>query len=137
MIAERLDIVQLIQNNPIEKLTNEYQTRLLERIKDTFNDDDQQLFVASFYCYLKYDPKTDYVINMDDVWKWLGFSRKDNCKRIIEKHFISDTDYKIALRNSAERKNEGGFNKETILMNIETFRALRFLNGTQKNICNS
>ena len=48
MNAERLDIVQLIQNNPIKKLSNEYQTRLLERIKDTFNDSDQQLFIASF-----------------------------------------------------------------------------------------
>ena len=90
MNSERLDIVQLIENNPIDKLSEDYQTQLLERIKKTFDDNDQQLFIASFYCYLQYDSKTDFVIDMDDVWKWLGFSRKDPCKRIIEKHFTLD-----------------------------------------------
>jgi len=33
----------------------------------------------------------------------------------------------------AERKNEGGFNKETILMNIETFKTLCMLAGTSKS----
>lgn len=133
MNPERLDIVQLIENNPIAKLSCEYQTRLLDKIKDTFNDNDQQLFIASFYCYLNYNPKTDYIINMDDVWKWLGFSRKDHCKRVIEKHFMKDIDYKIALPNSGERKNEGGFNKETILMNIETFKSLCLLASTERS----
>ena len=108
MTHERLDIVNLIENNPLEKLSNHYQTKLLDRIKETFSDADQQLFIASFYCYLKYDCKKDFIIDIDDVpcrlttssvkvWKWLGFSRKDPCKRLIEKHFTNDIDYKILL----------------------------------------
>lgn len=122
MTHERLDIVNLIENNPLEKLSNHYQTQLLDRIKETFSDSDQQLFIASFYCYLKYDCKTDFIIDMDDVWKWLGFSRKDHCKRVIEKHFTNDIDYKTTLPNLGERKNEGGFNKEKVVMNVETFK---------------
>jgi hypothetical protein len=38
---------------------------------------------------------------MDDVWKWIGFSRKDPCKRLIEKHFTRDTDY--MLHNPVEQ----------------------------------
>jgi phage anti-repressor protein len=133
MNPERLDIIQLIENNPVEKLSNYYQTRLLDKIKGTFDDSDQKIFVASFYCYLQYDSKTDFVIDMDDVWKWLGFSRKDHFKRVIEKHFIKDIDYKIMLPNSGERKNEGGHNKEKILMNIETFKSSCLLANTERS----
>ena len=34
---------------------------------------------------------------MSDVWKWLGFTRKDNSKRLLEKFFTIDIDYKVAL----------------------------------------
>ena len=132
MNSERLDIVQLIENNPIDKLSEDYQTQLLERIKKTFDDNDQQLFIASFYCYLQYDSKTDFVIDMDDVWKWLGFSRKDPCKRLIEKHFIKDTDYKILLHQIVEQVH-GGHNKERLLMNIETFKSLCLLANTERS----
>ncbi len=133
MTHERLDIVNLIENNPLEKLSNDYQTKLLDRIKETFSDSDQQLFIASFYCYLKYDCKTDFIIDMDDVWKWLGFSRKDHCKRVIEKHFTTGIDYKTTLPNLGERKNEGGFNKEKTLMNVETFKSLCLLANTERS----
>ena len=89
--------------NPLEKLSNDYQTKLLDKIKETFSDSDQQLFIASFYCYLKYDCKTDFIIDMDDVWKWLGFSRRDHCKRVVEKHFTNDIDYKILLPQIGEQ----------------------------------
>ena len=69
---------------------------------------------------------------MDDVWKWCGFTRKDSCKKVIEKHFTLDVDYKSALRNLAEQVH-GGHNKETIMMNIETFKSLCMLAGTSKS----
>jgi phage anti-repressor protein len=133
MDFQRLDIVQLINNSPLTNLSNEFQTTLLTKIQNSFTNDQQQMFVASFYSYLNYNSKTDFVINLDDVWKWCGFTRKDSCKKVLEKHFTINVDYKSALRNLAERKNEGGFNKETILMNIETFKSLCMLAGTIKS----
>ena len=50
-----LNIVELIESNPITKLTNTYQNKLLMKIKDKFTDEEQQMFVASFYCFLKYN----------------------------------------------------------------------------------
>jgi phage anti-repressor protein len=132
MNHERLDIVNLIENNPLEKLSNDYQTKLLDRIKETFSDSDQQLFIASFYCYLKYDCKTDFIIDIDNVWKWLGFSRRDPCKRVIEKHFTKDIDYKILLHQIVEQVH-GGHNKEKTLMNIETFKSLCLLANTERS----
>ena len=124
---ENLNIVHLIEKNSITRLTKDYENKFLMKIKENFNDNQQQLFVASFYCFLNYDKKNDFVIDFDNVWKWLGFSRKDPAKRLLEKNFTIDIDYKVALLRSEERKNEGGFNKETIMLNINTkhFRLLK------------
>ena len=89
-----LNIVDLIENNPITRLTNTYQNKLLSKIKNNFNDTEQQLFISSFYCYLNYN-KTDFIIDLDNVWGWLGFSQKDAAKRVLEKNFKLDIDYKI------------------------------------------
>ena len=70
-----LNIVELIESNPISKLSNAYNGKLLTKIKDVFTDFEQQLFVSSFYCYLNYNKTTDFVVDLDNVWKWLGFSQ--------------------------------------------------------------
>ena len=88
-----LNIVDLIENNPIIRLTNTYQNKLLSKIKDNFNDTEQQLFISSFYCYLNYN-KTDFIIDLDNIWSWLGFSTKQKTKDLLEKNFKQDIDYK-------------------------------------------
>jgi hypothetical protein len=82
-----LDIVELIENNPITRLSNTYQNKLITKIKSNFTDTEQQLFVTSFYCFLNYNQRTDFVIDLDNVWKWLGFSTKQNAKMLLEKKF--------------------------------------------------
>lgn len=126
-----LDIVNLIEKNPITRLNASYQNKFIQKIKEKFTDAQQHLFIASFYCYLHYE-KNDYVIDMENIWKWLGFARKDFCKKVLNKHFVKDIDYKIALLQLAERKNEGGYNKETILMNVNTFKKLCLKSNTKK-----
>ena len=86
MMARQL----LIENNPITKLTNTYNIKLLDKIKSNFTDFEQQLFVSSFYCYLNYD-KNEFVVDLDHVWKWLGFQQKYHAKVVLEKHFLVDT----------------------------------------------
>ena len=57
-----IDIVNLIESNPITKLNGNYQSKMIEKVKNNFNDYEQQMFIASFYCYLNYN-KTDFVID--------------------------------------------------------------------------
>ena len=45
-----INIIYLIEKNPITKLSNTYQSRLVNKIKESFSSNEQQLFVASFYC---------------------------------------------------------------------------------------
>jgi hypothetical protein len=128
-----LNIVQLIEDNPITRLTNTYQNKLLSKIKDNFNETEQQLFVSSFYCYLNYN-KTDFIIDLDNIWSWLGFSQKIRAKELLERNFKLDIDYKCLLSLDGKQTNtgRGGHNKEKIMLNIKTFKLLCLKTGTKK-----
>jgi hypothetical protein len=128
------NIVDLIENNPIARLNNTYQNKLLTKIKANFTDNEQQIFVASFYTFLNYDSTKDFVIDFDDVWKWLGFLNKGNSKRLLENQFIIDKDYKVLLIFAEKQKKhtKGGHNRETIMLNVETFKKFCLKAGTKK-----
>ena len=129
-----LNIVQLIENNPITKLTNTYNSRLLEKIQHDFTESQQQLFISSFYCYLNYHPTADFVIDLDNVWQWLEFTQKIAAKRLLEKHFNIDKDYKILLchQTKQEKGQHGGHNKDIIMLSIQTFKMFCIKAGTKK-----
>ena len=129
-----VDIVNLIESNPITKLTGNYQSKLIEKVQNTFNNYEQQLFLSSFYCYLKYDRKNDFVIDLDNVWKWLGFQQKYHAKYLLEKQFNINNDYKIFAPEASGAKKDarGGHNKEIIMLNIETFKKFCLKAGTKK-----
>jgi mannose-6-phosphate isomerase-like protein (cupin superfamily) len=63
---ENLNIIQLIERNPISRLSKDYESKLINKIKSNFTDTQQQIFVSSFYCFLNYDSKKDFVIDFDD-----------------------------------------------------------------------
>ena len=97
------NITELIETNPITQLSSTYQFKFLTKIKEEFTDYEQQIFVTSFYGFLNYDSKTDFVIDLDNIWKWLGFGQKVNAKRVLEKNFILDKDYKCSLCQLAKQ----------------------------------
>jgi phage anti-repressor protein len=125
-----VDIVNLIESNPITKLTGNYQSKLVEKVKNNFTNYEQQLFLSSFYCYLKYDTKNDFVIDLDNVWQWLGFSQKAKGKSLLERHFKIEKDYVILLSQSG--KTHGGHNKENFMLNVDTFKRMCLKAGTKK-----
>ena len=127
------DIVGFIEKNPLTRLSSSYQHILIKKIKRDFNPQEQKIYVTSLYSYLNFNSLTDFIIDFDDVRKWCGYSRKDHAKRVLEKHFVIDVDYKVALPRSGERKNEGGFNKEKISLNILTFKKFCLKSDTKKS----
>ena len=129
-----LDIVNLIESNPITKFNGNYQSKLIKKVKNNFTSYEQQLFLSSFYCYLKYNNKTDFVIDLDNIWKWLGFGQKVNAKRVLEKNFTIDNDYKFLLCRLAKQddKIHGGHNKEMIMLNVDTFKKFCLKAETKK-----
>jgi len=147
---QELNIVELIEKNPIAKLTQTYNNKLLCKIKENFVGFEQQLFVSSFYCYLNYDKTLDYVVDLDDVWKWLGFTQKYNAIRLLEKYFTLDKDYKnfapqfggasldenivSSIEENAKvcNKQHGGQNKQKIMLNIKCFKSMCLKAQTKK-----
>ena len=132
---EQLNIVELIESNPITKLTNTYNIKLLNKIKALFNGFEQQLFISSFYCYLNYN-KREFKIDLDDVWKWLGFQQKINAVTVLERFFVIDKDYKksafVATKTVLEEKKNGGQNKQIIMLTIKCFKSLCLKSQTKK-----
>uniref|UniRef100_A0A6C0HWA0 MSV199 domain-containing protein n=1 Tax=viral metagenome TaxID=1070528 RepID=A0A6C0HWA0_9ZZZZ len=128
-----VDIVNLIESNPITKFTGDYHSKLIEKVKNNFTNYEQQIFLSSFYCYLKYHSTNDFIIDLDNVWHWLGFGQKVNAKRVLEKNFIINTDYKLLLCQSAKQTNvKGGHNKEIFMLNIKTFKKFCLKAETKK-----
>jgi phage anti-repressor protein len=123
-----LNIVELIENQPIGRLTDTYNVKLLDKIKEKFSNEEQQLFIASFYCYLNYDTEKDFMVDLDDVWKWLGFNKKYNATIALHKHFMENVDYiNLAPYESGARSDDekwGGQNIKKIMMTINCFKSL-------------
>lgn len=140
MTTINLNIAHLIEKNSMTRLSKDYENRLLTKIKENFNENQQQLFAASFYCYLNYDKKKDFVIDFDNVWKWLGFTRKDPAKRALERHFTVNIDYSITyekrkfdeIKTNVKNLGGAGLNKETILLSVNTFQKFCLKAGTKK-----
>lgn len=60
-------------------------------------EEEQQWYIANLYIYMNYHPTNDYPINLEDVFKMIGFANKGNAKRTLENNFIKDEDYKITF----------------------------------------
>jgi phage anti-repressor protein len=102
-----------------------------------FNSDDQQIFLMHFRMYLAHgDDNSKHVVDLDVVYKWLGFTRKDNAKRMLTKNFDKDTDYSLASsllpKEEQSSTKRGGVNKETILMSVPTFKGMCMLSNTER-----
>jgi hypothetical protein len=137
-----LNIVNLIEKSPLTRLSSEYHHKLLDKITHNLTETQQQLFSASSLCYLEYDKKKDFVINLNDVWKWCGFGRKNKAKILLEKHFNIDCDYIITKgvtptgvvprENVLEGLGGEGLLKEDILLNINCFKKFCLKANTKK-----
>ena len=131
---ESINIVELIENNPITKLSNDYNVKLLSKIKENFTNFEQQIFLSSFYCYLNCDSKNDFVIDLDNVWKWIGYNQKVKAKILLENNFVEGNDYTKSLSQAGKQTThtKGGQNKEIFMLNVVTFKKFCLKAGTKK-----
>ena len=133
-MQQELNITELIESNPIARLSSTYNGKMINKIKEKFTGFEQQLFVSSFYCYLNCDKINDFVVNLDNVWKWLGFQQKVTAKTLLDTHFILGIDYKNSAPTNSEGKDEnrGGHNKQIIMLTVRCFKSLCLKAQTKK-----
>ena len=125
-----INIINLIENNSNIGLSKKYNSKFINNIKENFTELQQKLFVTFYYFTLNTN-ENDFIIDIDDVWSWIGYTQKVNAKQLIEKKFIKDVDYIIFTENKKEHK-KGGHNKEKILLKINTFKLFCLKTNTKK-----
>lgn len=130
-MAAKVEIVDLIEHHPITALSDASNIKLLEKVKNTFTEAEQRMFVASFFCYLNHNP-TEFIVDFDNVWKWLGFQQKYNGVVVLERHFVEKMDYQVLHLNSQVQKQRGGHNIKKIMLTIRCFKSLCLKAQTKK-----
>jgi phage anti-repressor protein len=119
-------------------------TELIVQWKHGLNTEEEEVFIQNFKTFMTHND-SDFVIDLDLAYKWIGFTRKDHTKRLLEKHFIKEKDYIIQNRdnilpppkeeeNLYDKKEEqrGGHNKEYIMITPDTFKSMCLLAQTKK-----
>jgi phage anti-repressor protein len=114
-----------------------FQSKLIDELNTTFTENEQKWYIANLYMYLNYHPTNDFPINLDDVYKMIGFAHKKNAKRTLENNFTENEDYinvNLLLRTQKQDcvNNHGGNNKETIMLNVDTFKNICMMTKTDK-----
>ena len=125
-----LNIVSIFENNPITRLSSEENNTLLSKFKASFVRFEEQFFFSNFYCYLNSYNTNDFVIDLDNIWSWLGFNVKIHVIKLLEKNFTRDIDYIISQQDLHETHHK---NNNKIMLNISTFKSLCLLSNTERS----
>ncbi len=138
-MEKQIDIIKIIEGNPL-RLSGDYKSNMISMIQNEFKTEEEKLFVAGFYCYLNYDDN-EFIVVLETIWKWIGYSRIEECKRVLIKHFKENIDYKIenfappiggAKTSDKKIENRGGHNKENILITVDCFKKICMKSKTKK-----
>jgi len=109
----------------------------LDCLAKSFTSDEELLFAKSFKAYLQYGQlEQAYVIDLDDIWQWMGYAKKGKAKDMLLKHFKENTDFII---EHVDKDNlHGGHNKERILLTVSAFKKYCMKANTSQGdkICN-
>jgi phage anti-repressor protein len=117
---QQIDFQVLIDGNTTELSLNT-QSKMIDKLNNVFTEDDKKWYLASLYVHQNYHKTNDYIFNLENVFKMLGFANKGNAKKLLQSHFIEDKDYKTSLVPK-EKSSWGGSAKDLILLNLETFK---------------
>ena len=116
-------------------LSLDLQSELIDSLNEHFNQEEQRWFISNLYMYINYHPTTDFPINLEDVYKMVGFSTKANTMKSIKNNFTENDDYKIVFfrmeENLVNEKNVGGRPTENVMLNVDAFKNLCMIAKTE------
>ncbi|MEH2139455.1 hypothetical protein [Nostoc sp.] len=74
-----------------------------------------------------YQSQEQFPVDLDEAWKWLGYSRKDSCLEMIERVLEEGLDFSRTCR-----KSTGGRPKQDVMLSIEGFKSLGMFSQTEQ-----
>lgn len=104
---------------------------IVTKLATEFTTDQQQMFLRNFFQFRKFDSRKDFVVDVDNVWEWLGFNKKGNCVKALKKYFVKTEHYCIIAYPNGE-SIRGGKNKEQVLMTTHCFKSMCLKSKTDK-----
>jgi phage anti-repressor protein len=104
---------------------------MVKVMNEEFTESEQQWYIANLYVYMNYHLTDDFPINLENVFKMIGFAHKGNAKRTLENNFTKDEDYKSSFIPTDKREIGGSLN-EQIMLNVDTFKNLCMIAKTDK-----
>lgn len=69
-----------------------------------------------------------FPVDFDEAWQWIGFSRKNNAKRILIREFESNRDFILLFKE--QNKATSKSNPEKIYLTVDCFKAFCMLADT-------
>ena len=66
---------ELVKNSNTTLSLN-LETKMINILNTEFTEEEQQWYIANLYIYMNYHPTNDYPINLEDVFKMIGFFAK-------------------------------------------------------------
>ncbi len=94
---------------------------LAAKISDTFTDEEAQMYALSFKSYLDHDETTEHIIDFDNAWKWIGYGRKVEAKRLLVAKFEENKDY-IEISCRTAHNSIVGRPSTKIMLTIDCFK---------------
>jgi hypothetical protein len=59
-----------------------FYTKFKNLLNEKLTEDEKKIYNKNFELYLINDDDTKFIVNFDDIYKWSGFTRKDNAKKL-------------------------------------------------------
>jgi phage anti-repressor protein len=128
---ETINFTELVKIGNTSVLNETFQSKMVMMLNQEFTDEEQRWYIANLYVYMHYHPTNDFPINLDHVFKMIGFANKGNAMKTIKSNFVVDEDYKVVIFRT-EKNLLGGRPSEDIMLNIDTFKNLCMIAKTEK-----
>ena len=128
--SEIINFTELVKNSNTTLSLN-LESKMIDKLNKTFDEKEQHWYVANLYMYMNYHPINDFPINLEHVFKMIGFANKGNAMKTIKSNFVEDEDYKTSFLPK-EKSSWGGSGKDEIMLNIDTFKNLCMISKTDK-----
>ena len=90
-----LNIIDLIEKNPITKLNATYNNKLINKIKKNFTETQQQLFIASLYSYLHHNQNTAVKVDLILFPPWTTDWISENGKNKLREYGIAPPENEV------------------------------------------
>lgn len=89
--------IQELVNTNTNGLSINFKSKMVDKLNETFTNDEQKWFILNYYIYMNYHPTNEFPINLEHIFKIIGFAHKKNAKRTLENNFTINEDYKITV----------------------------------------